>query len=68
MGLIFLFERILKIITCSNELPSKVTTCLCDELPRIDPKYILGSFGFVFDSEKRILLTKLKKRGWDIPG
>ena len=52
-----------------NDKPNKITTCLCDKVPEdIDPKYILGAFGFIFDEEKKILLTNLRKRGWDIPG
>ena len=52
-----------------SDKPNKITTCLCDKVPEdMDPKYILGAFGFIFDEDKKILLTNLRKRGWDIPG
>lgn len=59
---------LLFVITIRDEVPNKLTTCLCDELPKNETGLFFGAFGFIFDDQKRLLLTNLKKRGWDIPG
>jgi len=48
--------------------PNLAETFLSDTLPPVDPSLICAAFAFVFDDQKRIVLTNLKQRGWDIPG
>eukprot|EP01088_Endostelium_zonatum_P020380 TRINITY_DN7480_c0_g1_i1.p1 TRINITY_DN7480_c0_g1~~TRINITY_DN7480_c0_g1_i1.p1 ORF type:complete len:199 (-),score=42.39 TRINITY_DN7480_c0_g1_i1:47-643(-) len=51
--------------------PTTAKTYLCDEVPSIviDKSHLLaGVFVFVFNEKHQVLLTKLRKRGWDMLG
>jgi len=46
--------------------PNYLETFITTDLPNLATTF--GSFCFIFDDQNRLLLSHLKKRGWDLPG
>jgi len=49
-------------------LPNKVSTMVTNRYPTDDVAVIGGAWSFTFNSEGKFLMTRLRKRGVDIPG
>jgi len=46
--------------------PNYLETFITPDYPNINDCF--GSFCFIFDDQNRLLLSHLRKRGWDLPG